>query len=241
MLKMLDDDAPVVSAGLSHRGLVREHNEDAVLDFPSAGVWAVCDGMGGHDQGDLASQSIVHAIHALALKHTGVSMLNALPDAVKRVNASLLRRAAGSKKDGCVIGSTLAVLLLENDRYHVLWAGDSRVYLLRQSRLKTLTQDHATVVAVAAGDPSQSGGVRHVLTRAVGAEEDLRMEYQSGYLYQGDRFLLCSDGLNKVVSDQEITELMTDEPVDEACRNLLDAALSRGGPDNVSCIVVGVW
>lgn len=215
----------------SHPGHVRERNEDAVLSMPEAGLWAVADGMGGHARGDVASRSIVEALRALGEGCAGRSLVQRLPGVVRQVN-QVLRDEAGTLGQGAVIGSTLAALVLEDEHYHCYWAGDSRAYLWRDGDLQRLTADHAEAL-----DPLQPGG-REVLTRAVGAERWLELDYTAGYLYQGDLFLLCSDGLTKVLDDASLAELLAQCEPAEAVPVLIRAALEQGAPDNVSCVSV---
>lgn len=215
----------------SHPGYVRERNEDAVLSLPEAGLWAVADGMGGHARGDLASRSIVEALRSLGEGCAGTTLVERLPGVAQQVNR-VLHDEAASLGGGAVIGSTLAALVLEDEHYHCYWAGDSRVYRWRGDELQRLTRDHAEAV-----DPlAPSGG--EVLTRAVGAEPRLELDYVAGYLYQGDGFLLCSDGLTKVLDDVELAALLAGCEPAQAVSVLIRAALERGAPDNVSCVTV---
>lgn len=127
--------------------------------------------------------------------------------------------------------------MLEADNYHCLWAGDSRVYLLRNGALARLTRDHT-----AWPSDAQIGGLaaNPPLTRAVGASPEFELESVHGHLYEGDTFLLCSDGLSGVVSEDSMARLLRRPPVAGACERLVDAALAAGGPDNISCVTVSL-
>lgn len=217
----------LVSRALTHTGYVRERNQDAILDMPEAGLWAVADGMGGHTQGEYASQAIVQSLLQLGAGCSGMRLVRQVPPELQQVNAALLDRANGLGP-AQVIGSTVVALVLEGERFHCFWAGDSRLYLWRDGRLQRLTTDHAV------RRDEHCGG----LTRAVGAAAVLELEYIHGYLYENDLFLLCSDGLNKVVEDELVASMLEAQPPETACSILLEAALARGGPDNISCITV---
>lgn len=216
----------VLSCCLSDRGHVRRRNEDAVLALPDAGLWAVADGMGGHADGDVASREVVETLAVCAGRHRGRVLVERVPEALQAANRELIRYGAGR-----VVGSTVAVLVLEDENYHCFWAGDSRIYLWRDRGLRQLTEDHVAGPGTAWPD---------ALTRAVGVEPDLEPAYRTGYLYERDVLLLCTDGLTKVVDDVTIAGLLDSTAPQHACRRLVDAALVRGGPDNVSCVTVAV-
>ena len=216
----------------SHVGYVRRHNEDAVLELPEAGLWAVADGMGGHDRGDLASRAVVEALYALGSAVAGARLVSALPGVLQHVNADLLEQAHALGEER-IIGSTVVALVLEADNYHCFWAGDSRIYLWRNGGLMRLTRDHAEP-----DDRPSGGGQAGALTRAVGAEERLELEYVRDHVYEDDLFLLCSDGLTKMVADQVIADVLSEQSPDDVCEVLIDAALQAGGRDNVSCVIV---
>jgi serine/threonine protein phosphatase PrpC len=228
-------------AGLSHRGHVREVNEDAILTDPTGALWAVADGMGGHGHGDLAADLVIDAFARLPHGGGGRSLLQ---DAFASAHAEVRRRA---RAEGFgPIGATLVALLVEGDRATLAWAGDSRGYLWRQGRLERLTRDHSLVQdlvdrgeldAVAAEHHPQA----HVVTRAVGAADRLEPAFREVALHSGDRLLLCSDGLTRCVPEPEIAALLAAAPdPPRACRDLIEAALARGAPDNVSAIVVRI-
>lgn len=212
------------SRGLTHIGCVRERNEDAVLEMPRSGLWAVADGMGGHRDGGYASRAVIKALRRLGEVDSGEALLHGVAPALTEVNAALRRRALQLGEDA-VVGSTVVALVLESEHYHCFWAGDSRAYLYRDRQLTRLSRDHATV----------EGGA---LTRAVGAADDLELDYTHGLIYEGDGFLLCSDGLTRVVDDAALAVSLCGEPPGEAACALIGAALIAGAPDNVSVVTV---
>lgn len=215
-------EEPLLSAARTHRGCVRRDNQDAVVERPDAGLWAVADGIGGHTRGADASATLAQALNAAADTAQGWRLLQQLADAVQTVNRSIAAQA-----DGDISGTTLALLVLEADNAHCLWVGDSRVYLLRDGTLRRLTADHA--------DPSTGA-----LTRAVGVDSAVELASSHEHLYQDDVFLLCSDGLTTVLNDTTLGELLLREPPTRACARLVEEALVRGAPDNVSCITVHI-
>ena len=229
-----------VSSAVTDVGNVRKVNEDAILDRSQQGLWVVADGMGGHEAGDVASSSIVAALGSLGDFDKPSAFVDAVEDALLDVNRRLF---AMSAKDGKVIGSTVVALLALPGHCLCMWAGDSRVYRLRNFELRELTTDHSEVEELiaegslaredAAGYPGEN-----IITRAVGGEDDLYLEVRLFELGHKDRMLLCSDGLYKDVSFEEIREILSDGSIATAVRRLLDLAKSRRCSDNTS--VIGV-
>jgi serine/threonine protein phosphatase PrpC len=232
-----------ISASLSHVGKVRRINEDSCLDRPHLGLWAVADGVGGAHAGDRASGLIVEALDKLTAPTTAVGFLGSVRDSLQRVNRLL--RLEAETLNGRTIASTIVVLLFFGQHYACAWAGDSRLYLLRNGRLRQITRDHSEVQElVDAGEITPDEARHHprgnLITRAVGAHDDLLLEMVQDQLRAGDMFLLCSDGLTKPVGDAEIQQLVDAHTPDDAARALIDAALSGGGPDNVTVVAVKV-
>lgn len=230
-----------VSHGLTHVGLVRQRNEDAFLDRPERGLWAVADGMGGHDAGDYASASIVAALDALEPPADLGDFVGAVAARLSDVDAAL-RERAGRLRPGAVIASTIVVLLAAADEAAVLWAGDSRLYRWRGDQLSQLTVDHSQVrEMVEAGllRPEEAAGhpLSNIVTRAVGAGP-AGVAVAREALLPGDRFLLCSDGLTNMVSDPEICREVTAASPRIAAERLRDLVLARGAIDNVTIVIV---
>jgi protein phosphatase len=229
------------SAGATDPGQVRQINEDAYLDGPNIGLWAVADGMGGHAAGDLASRSVIHAL-ATASQHRflgrGVANLRAcLADANRRLCAEARQRGVS------VIGSTVAALFVLGGHCALLWVGDSRIYRLRGGILHRLSHDHSQVQdLVDQGLLTQESAEAHpaanIITRAVGADDRLQVDAQICEVKNGDRFLLCTDGLTKEVSEAEIAELTGRVAVNALPRALIDQACKRGARDNVTVVAV---
>jgi serine/threonine-protein phosphatase Stp1 len=233
------------SHALTHIGLVRQRNEDAFLDRPDLGpgigLWAVADGMGGHEAGDFASASIVTALGA-------IEPLSDLGDLVETAAAELeavdgaLRARAAKLGPAAVIASTVVVLLANTDEFTCLWAGDSRLYRWREGDFKQLTVDHSKVQEmVEAGLLRPEEAAHHpysnIVTRSVGGG---RLEFSRLHeaVQPGDRFLLCSDGLTNMVEDAELAQELAAAPPREAALRLRDHVLARGAVDNVTIVII---
>ncbi|MBV8909990.1 MAG: type VI secretion system-associated protein TagF [Gammaproteobacteria bacterium] len=223
------------SAAVSDVGRERGENQDAFVERPQEGFWLVADGMGGHQSGGFASQLIAQATSAIELPGDVATMANACAQALQNANAQLRQRAAA--EPGFDAGSTVVALCLREEAGIVAWAGDSRLYRLRESALEQLTRDHN----VANESPgSATAEDAHVITRAVGGTTVLDLDQQRFAVREGDRFLLCSDGLYAELTEREIAESLADGDCAAAAHSLVTRALDRGGKDNITVIVVAV-
>jgi serine/threonine-protein phosphatase Stp1 len=224
----------------THQGAVRKANEDSVAVSPSGGLWAVADGMGGHENGSWASSVIADRLKALGPAQDFDAQVRAAVDALHAANETIYARAQAA---GATMGSTAVVLVLGGRRFAALWAGDSRIYLRRAGLLHRLTRDHTQVedlVEHGVLTPEEALGhpMRHVLSRAVGTQELLEIDAVTDQVEVGDTFLLCSDGLTAVVPEDEIVERMAAGRPGAAAQSLVELCLSRGAPDNVSVVLV---
>jgi serine/threonine protein phosphatase PrpC len=229
------------TAAVTHVGRVRKANEDAILVRADIGVWAVADGVGGLEAGQFASNAVVSAIDSIGAATSQTDQLARFRERILLANDRISHEAG--KLDGGAMGSTVAALVCFSNSCSCLWAGDSRVYRLRQGTLEQLTHDHSEVQEmIDAGALSEEEARvwprRNVITRAVGIFEDPDLETRSEELMPQDTFLLCSDGLTNHVSDQELVDYLAVPRAQEACDALLALALERGGKDNISIIVV---
>jgi serine/threonine protein phosphatase PrpC len=230
------------SVARTHVGRVRELNEDRFVDRPLMGLWAVADGMGGHQAGDVASGMIAEALDQIGPVTSGYVFLDEVRESLAVVNRSLVARAAALQR-GSVIGSTVVVLLSYEGHFACLWAGDSRGYVLRQGTLRQITRDHSLVQQlVDSGDLSAEDAKRdrrsNVITRAVGVHADLVVDVVQGMIESGDIYLLCSDGLTGHVEDAEIEAILAQQSLEAAAETLISLALERGGKDNVTLVVI---
>jgi serine/threonine protein phosphatase PrpC len=221
-------------------GLVREHNEDRYCASAALGLWAVADGMGGLARGDWAATAVVEAVEGLQRIDDFEAMLAATAAAIRTANRRILGE---SQARGSQMGSTVVALIVRDRRFGLLWAGDSRAYLLRHRQLHQLSRDHSQVQelidrglltpAAAATHP-----LRHVLTRAVGVAEPLELDMISDAIEPGDIFLLCSDGLHGVIDDAEIVAQLETIDSAEATRAMVAQCIERGAPDNVTVVTI---
>ena len=225
----------------THVGMVRKHNEDSILVLPDQQIWVVSDGMGGHEGGDYASRVVVDAV-AMLPAMAATEKLGAIRRALQDAHAVIVEEAG---RRGAVMGATVVALVLADGHFGALWAGDSRLYRLRQGKIDLLTTDHSLVAAfVESGQMTWDEAGKHpnanAITRAVGVGDELELDKIRGDAVVGDRFMLCSDGLNKYLTIAEIGAALNVTPLELVTDNLVQMALDRGGADNVSVIVVDV-
>jgi serine/threonine-protein phosphatase Stp1 len=233
------------SHAVTHPGTRRGHNEDMFVCRPDLGLWAVADGAGGHEAGDVASEMIATTLETIP---DVLSAEETLAQVRLRISAThaALQECAARKGEGALVASTVVILIIRNEHFACLWAGDSRAYLLRDSMLQQITRDHSLVQElVDAGQLDKADAEGHpranVITRAVGdLAETMELDKVTGRIAVGDRFLLCSDGLSKVLDDTAIAALMGTEAVEAVGDKLVAEALTRLTTDNVTAVVVEV-
>jgi len=227
----------------THVGKVRRRNEDSYLVRPDAGLWAVADGMGRHEAGDLASQIMIDALRSVEVPNSATDLLEMCEDRITTANMRL--KELGRERGGVIVGATVALLLAFRDYYACVWAGDSRIYVVREGNILQLSQDHMEleellVAGVVTREEAGNWGTANALTRAIGATDDVELEITSGPLLPGDAFVICSDGLTRHVTDEEILQHVDNGLSQEACDRLVALTLERGATDNVILIVVRV-
>jgi protein phosphatase len=235
--------------GLSEVGTVREENQDSIripdpsLPLERGLLWALADGMGGLSHGKLASSLALETIYE---EFYGAQnpIPKSLGKGIESANARLLSKATGL---GSVrMGTTVTAAIVSGDRLYIGHVGDSRAYLIREGGTKCLTSDHTMVgdlvrMKVLSPDKVRGHAQRSILNRAVGLELFVRADILELGILDGDRIVICSDGLWGSVEDDEIgaVVLSRDDP-DEASRELVDLALDRGSDDNVSVIILNI-
>ncbi len=233
----------VTSYGKTDTGKKRSLNEDAYLDCGAEGLWLVADGMGGHDSGDVASQRIVQVLRRSKVASSLSAYVNQIDEQMTSVNKELFDEF---ERAGTTGGSTVVGLVFKESFGVVFWAGDSRLYRLRAGRLRQLSEDHSYVedlvrTKMIAPEEAESHPEANVINRAVGAERELFLDFDFLELAPSDRYLLCSDGLYKELSDEEIMRVLHEaSTVRDAAEHLIDQALQHGGRDNVTVIVIDV-
>lgn len=228
----------------THVGLRRKVNEDSMLVRTDRGLWAVADGMGGHDSGDVASAKVTEALLHLPIVYGLDALVESAAAAIIRVNHELIALAASAESQR-TIGSTVVGLAIAGQQFRCFWAGDSRAYRIRDGQIARLTRDHSLVQdLVDAGMLSAQEAEGHpnanVITRAVGVAEELKLDMSSGDVRSGDQFLLASDGLTRLVDDAELATELTSRRPAEAAKALIETVLSRGAPDNITMIIAKV-
>lgn len=229
-----------LSYGETNTGQIRKINQDAYTNIPEKQLWAVADGMGGHKSGELASQAIVSALNKLeTAKNIGVTVKRVYLE-LEKVNQSLIEMAYDTSDDE-IIGST-AVILIARDRHCVyLWSGDSRVYLFRKGHLKQISHDHSNINMLmengVSPEEAETYPYAQSLTHAIGAETSLYLDAQMQEVKYNDIFLLCSDGLNKEVTDTEIENMLRTVSIEQLVPKLIELTLQRGARDNVTIVL----
>jgi serine/threonine protein phosphatase PrpC len=230
----------------THVGLQRKINEDSVFVNTERGLWAVADGMGGHEAGEIASMMVTDALRCLPAVDDIDQLAAQAVDTLGQVNRDLieLARSAERKRRG-TIGTTVVGLAIANGSFRCFWMGDSRAYRIRDREISRVSHDHSLVQnLVDAGmlkpEEAESHENANLITRAVGADEKAEVEIVSGDVKIGDQFLLASDGLTRVVRDHELlAELERASPA-QAADSLIETVLQRGAPDNVSLVIIKI-
>jgi serine/threonine protein phosphatase PrpC len=230
----------VRSVSRSHVGRVRKINEDRVLDCAARGLWAVADGMGGHAAGDVAAEAVVASLKALTDAPAEIDA-NAIEAVLAYTGRRLHARMVGGTR---MSGSTVVALHLRDGAGTLLWVGDSRAYRLRDGVLTRLSHDHSVVQElIDAGALTPEMAERHpkahVVTRALGATSEVEIDIRSVDVRPGDLYLLCSDGLSRGAGDPDLAGLAA-RPIEAIADVLLDRALSDGGQDNISLVLIDV-
>jgi protein phosphatase len=246
------------AAAISDTGRVRKSNEDSFISDPAIRLFAVADGMGGHDAGEVASHLAIDALTAFirrsaaeadfswpyGLDHTLSFDANRLRTAIQLANRSVFK-AAESNDDYSGMGTTIVAALVNGCHVAIGHVGDSRVYAVRDAVIEQLTEDDSWAATILAADPAARKSdlthhpMRNVLTNALGAREQVDVHLAERELVEGDILLLCSDGLHGVLEAHDLRDIVTDQDdLDIAARELVAAALDRGSRDNVTALVV---
>jgi protein phosphatase len=243
-------------AGITHVGMKRSHNEDSYLLLPEERLFCVADGMGGHSSGEIASRIAVDELGEF-FRATGQDQdltwpykmdkrrnydENRLATGIKLANMRIFERAAATPVYRGM-GTTIVGVYFANDGVYVGHVGDSRVYRFRQGTLTQLTEDHSLL-----NDYLKNGKLtqeeiaafpaKNVILRALGMKDSVQVDVGRDEAQEGDIYLLCSDGLSGMATDEEMTEILRAEPdLEKACAALIDRANQNGGSDNVTCIL----
>lgn len=221
-------------------GCVRALNEDAA--YAGENLFVVCDGMGGHNAGEVASAMTVSALTQVLCAEDVTPGIRALRRAVEDANAGVLQ-AASADESRRGMGTTLSALWVDDESALLAQVGDSRIYLLRGGMLRQCTHDHSMVAELVrqgrlTPEEARVHPQRNLITRAIGTGRRVEVDFFEEPRHAGDRWLLCSDGLSNIVEDEEIAAVLSKFEGEKAADELLHLAISRGAPDNVTLIVL---
>ncbi|MCK5002429.1 MAG: serine/threonine-protein phosphatase [Gammaproteobacteria bacterium] len=233
----------VLSEGLTDVGKKRLHNEDSFYASDDKYLWFVADGMGGHNAGDFASQSLVNDAEAFFTASDSIEeSAKNIEDIIQQTNLNLIKKAE-TIANNTVIGATIALLISKDNQGIALWAGDSRIYRLRSGNIEQLSTDHSLVndmieQNMIKPEEAENHPEKNKITRAVGYDRDLILDYRKLSILPGDRYILCSDGLSKELSDDEILSIASSGSTAVTNQKLMQQALDKGGHDNITTITI---
>lgn len=235
---------------VSHAGINRKVNQDSVLcltspvgDLPN--LFIVADGMGGYNGGDVASGYTIDNIQSYLDRHRGGSLITTLHEAISDTNSGLRQKAKENPElTGC--GTTLVLATIIGGTLHVANIGDSRLYLVHEGVIRQITEDHSLVEAMVKKGELERSQARfnphkNMITRALGSEPVVEADFFEVEVKQGDRVLLCSDGVSNMMDDSAIQGIMNDDhDPEKACRILTETARANGGRDDMTAVVINI-
>jgi len=244
----------LVMTGRTDPGMVREHNEDCFVIVPESGLAVLADGMGGHLAGEVASAMAIdqvtqHLLNAFARgrdhsANDSSDDSSLLVDAIKTANAAI-HQASMTRPEQSGMGTTIVAAVFSDDHLTVAHVGDSRLYRYRHGVLSQITEDHSMVQellrrGLISPEEARTSVNKNLVTRALGVDPVVEVDVRETDLAPGDLYLLCSDGLNDVLTDEEIAGHIANHPddLDAAARGMIQQVNERGGPDNVSIVLI---
>lgn len=231
-------------------GRVRDINQDAFFVIPEQGVFLIADGVGGHNSGEVASRTAVTDIaeyirnNPIPKKRGADEIKQYFVSLVFAVNRHIYSIAQKSAPEG--MATTLVILMLDGEKAYVINVGDSRLYLIRDDNIMQVTEDHTYVngllkKGIIDEEQARNHPDRNMITRAVGAEQNVEPDLFLFDVYSGDIILMCTDGLYNELSDDEMHKIITDSSdMRSACSTLVDEANERGGSDNITAVSVRI-
>ena len=234
--------------GKTDPGMVRDNNEDSIMLRPDLGLAVLADGMGGHQAGEVASAMAIDLVKQFfenASQRSGVLNYNDIvSDSIMLANSAIFELSK-NKADCAGMGSTVVVTYFDGEKVYVGHVGDSRLYRYRDGELHQVTEDHSLVQElVSRGLLSKEEAIestnKNLVTRALGIEESVQIDVAEEEWQPGDIYLLCSDGLNDVLRDDVISDILESnkDNLETALDSLIETVNSNGGPDNVSVILI---
>lgn len=234
------------AAGISHIGLVREKNEDKYIMDLQQKLFVICDGMGGHKGGKIASAMAAQVIERQYTSNDEQDRSAALNAAINAANQKIWQ-VGSDNPEYQEMGTTATAAVIAGERLIVAHVGDSSLFLLRDGQIRKITTDHTlarqmVIDGLLGEDEVRTCAYNHILTRAVGVQANIEIDNYTEIIQPGDQIILCSDGLTDMLADEEILEIMNENKAaadpEQLARALVDAALNKGGYDNITIIVL---
>jgi PPM family protein phosphatase len=245
----------ITSAGITNVGMKRQNNEDNYLINDEVGVYVCCDGMGGHAGGDYASQIAVTTVEEVLanIRDEGSADDEASEDQITQEKLKYAIRLAGKRiyeraqadPEFRGMGTTAVILLFRRGMAYLAHVGDSRGYLVRGGQITQRTEDHSWVneqikAGLITAETAKHHRFRNIITRSLGFQEEVEIDTQVLKAEPGDMYLLCSDGLTNLVSEEEIRDMLVAKSFQETLRDLVALANERGGDDNITAVLARV-
>lgn len=230
---------------VSDKGNKRESNQDSYLVNESLGLYVVADGMGGHNGGEVASSLAVQTLEAEVKLHRAspTSTREKLFKAYEQASVRIFDKAATESPELIGMGTTMVSCFVDKNKIYISNVGDSRCYLYRDQKLWQVTEDHSLMneqirTGLLKPDQMATFSGKNVITRSVGYERLVHPDIIDREIFAGETYLLCSDGLTGMVTDQKICEIFKNKPLQEVALTLIQAALANGGDDNVTALLL---
>ena len=234
------------AAGISHIGLVREKNEDKYIMDLQQKLFVICDGMGGHKGGKIASAMAAQVIERQYTSNDEQDRAAALNAAINAANQKIWQ-VGSDNPEYQEMGTTATAAVIAGERLIVAHVGDSSLFLLRDGQIRKITTDHTlarqmVMDGLLGEDEIRTCAYNHILTRAVGVQANIEIDNYTEIIQPGDQIILCSDGLTDMLAEEEMLEIMNENKAaadpEQLARALVDAALNKGGYDNITIIVL---
>ena len=248
----------VKSFGMSDVGKRREKNEDSYLVNDELALYTVADGMGGHLGGDIASRLAATTVEEVVKdleKDPDMTLqegINIKPGEYQgylryavALSSKRIFEKAHDESTLRGMGTTMVALLFRSNKVYIANVGDSRAYRIREEEISQITKDHSLVgeqmrAGILTEDEAKASRLKNIITRSVGFQEDVEADVDIRVVREGDRYLLCSDGLSNMIEDDEIRDIVSTNDLDTACKRLIDIANERGGDDNITVIIAEI-
>lgn len=233
------------SVGISDQGLIRHRNEDNFLIEEPRGLFVVCDGMGGHKSGHVASNLAIEIIAEQTKNLKSKEIINLIDEIIIKANRKIWE--IGQSDPEChEMGTTITAAIIDNDKLYISHIGDSRLYIIREDKIRQVTKDHTLAEQMIENgllEENELSNVSysHILTRALGIAEDIEIDHYIETLLDDDIILLCTDGLSDMLSDEDILTIIlssANEDIEKIAQQLVDKALEKGGHDNITLILI---